>query len=143
MRSVVLLVFITISAQSTMTAAQAKEMRCSQSQQVLVKKHISKQISALASADWKSAYGFAAKSFQDAIPADQFKVIIENRYFFLIENEGFTFGACKASKNTFNQLVTIESKSIKYTLAYDLTLVGKRLGIVAASEIQPPSNVVV
>ena len=139
----VLVVLIAISSQSSITPAQAKEVRCNQSQQSLVKKHITKQITALANSDWQRAYSYSAKSFQSSITVDQFKLIIESGYLFLTENGNLTFGACKNSKNAFNQLLTVDSKGEKYELSYNLTLVGKRLGIVAVGGVTPPSEVAI
>ena len=139
----VLVILIALTLQSSITPAQAKEIRCNQSQQSLVKKHITKQITALANSDWQRAYSYSAKSFQSSISVDQFKLIIESGYLFLTENGNLTFGACKNSKNAFNQLLTVDSKGEKYELSYNLTLVGKRLGIVAVSEINPSSEVAI
>lgn len=137
------LIMVVALSQSSVAIVQAKEIRCSKSQQSMVKKHISKQISALVKSDWKSAYSYAAKSFQDSIAEDQFRIIIENGYAFLIENDSVTFGACKNSKTTFSQVVTVAAKGTKYRLTYGLTLVGKRLGIVAVSETVTPIEPVI
>ena len=139
----VLVILIALSSQSAITPAQAKENLCNQSQQSIVKKHITKQISALAKSDWKRAYSYSAKSFQGSISVDQFKLIIESGYLFLTENGNLIFGDCRNSKNAFNQLLTVDSKGAKYELSYNLTLVGKRLGIVAVSEIKPSSEVAI
>ena len=138
-----LLILIALSTQSLLTPAHAKEIRCNKSQQSIVKKHITKQITALSNSDWERAYSYSAKSFQGSITVDQFKEIIESGYLFLTENGNLTFGACKNSKNTFSQLLTVDSMGDKYELAYNLTLVGKRLGIVAVSGVKPPSDVVI
>ena len=142
-KTTVLLILIALSTQSAVTPAQAKDIRCNKSQQSIVKKHITKQITALANSDWERAYSYSAKSFQGSITVDQFKEIIESGYLFLTENGNLTFGACKNSKNTFSQLLTVDSMGDKYELAYNLTLVGKRLGIVAVSGVKPPSDVVI
>ena len=139
-KTAVLITLIALSSQSLMTPAQAIEIRCNQSQQSIVKKHITKQISALKNSDWERAYRYSAKSFQDSISADQFRLIIENGYIFLTENNNLTFGTCRNSKNTFYQLLTVDSMGAKIELSYNLTLVGKRLGIVAVSEVKPPSR---
>ena len=139
----VLVILIALTLQSSITPAQAKEVRCNQNQQSLVKKHITKQITALANSDWQRAYSYSAKSFQSSITVDQFKLIIESGYLFLTENGNLTFGACKNSKNVFNQLLTVDSKGEKYELSYNLTLVGKRLGIVAVGGVKPPSEVAI
>ena len=139
----VLVILIALTLQSSITPAQAKEVRCNQNQQSLVKKHITKQITALANSDWQRAYSYSAKSFQGSISVDQFKLIIESGYLFLTENGNLTFGNCRNSKNAFNQLLTVDSMGEKYELSYNLTLVGKRLGIVAVSEINPFSEVAI
>ena len=139
----VLLISIALSSQASISPAQAKEIRCNQSQQSLVKKHITKQITALANSDWNRAYSYSAKSFQSSVSADQFKEIIESGYLFLTENGNLTFGACRNSKNAFYQLLTVDSKGAKYELAYNLTLVGKRLGIVAVGGVKPPSDIAI
>ena len=139
----VLVILIALTLQSSITPAQAKEVRCNQSQQSLVKKHITKQITALANSDWQRAYSYSAKSFQSSITVDQFKLIIESGYLFLTENGTLAFGACKNSKNAFNQLLTVDSNGEKYELSYNLTLVGKRLGIVAVGGVKPPSEIAI
>ena len=139
----VLIVLISLSLQSSMTPAKAKEVRCDKSQQSSVKKHITKQITALVNSDWERAYSYSAKSFQGSISVEQFKEIIESGYLFLTENGNLTFGACRNSKNAFNQLLTVDSMGEKYELSYNLTLVGKRLGIVAVSGVKPSSEVAI
>ena len=139
----VLIVLISLSLQSSMTPAQAKEVRCDKSQQSSVRQHITKQITALANSDWERAYTYSAKSFQGSISVEQFKEIIESGYLFLTENGNLTFGACRNSKNAFNQLLTVDSMGEKYELSYNLTLVGKRLGIVAVSGVKPSSEVAI
>jgi hypothetical protein len=143
LQATVLLTLIALSSQASISPAQAKEIRCNQSQQSLVKKHITKQITALANSDWKRAYSYSAKSFQSSISVDQFKEIIESGYLFLTENGNLTFGACRNSKNAFSQLLTVDSMGAKYELVYNLTLIGKRLGIVAVGGVKPPSEVAI
>lgn len=99
------------------------------------------QIKALGNSDWQRAYSYSAKSFQSSISVDRFKLIIESGYLFLTENGSLSFGACRSNKNVFNQLLTVDSMGAKYELSYNLTLIGKRLGIVAVSEIKPTSGV--
>ena len=142
-KTAMLMILIALSSQSLMAPAQAKEIRCNKSQQSLVKKHITQQITALANSDWKRAYSYSAKSFQSSVSADQFKEIIESGYLFLTENGNLTFGACRNSKNAFSQLLTVDSMGAKYELAYNLTLVRKRLGIVAVGGVKPPSDVAI
>ena len=142
-KTAVLIILISLSSQSLITPVQAKEIRCNKSQQSLVKKHITQQITALTNSDWKRAYSYSAKSFQSSVTVDQFKEIIESGYLFLTENGKLTFGACRNSKNIFYQLLTVDSMGAKYELAYNLTLVGKRLGIVAVGGVKPPSEVAI
>jgi hypothetical protein len=40
------------------------------------------------------------------------------------------------TKNGFNQVVTVDYHGVKHILSYDLTLVDKRLGVVAANEVK-------
>ena len=47
--------------------AQLLDGKCSQSQQLLVKDHISGQIDAIADQNYQKAYSFAAKSFQEVV----------------------------------------------------------------------------
>lgn len=143
LKTAVLIILISLSSQSLITPVQAKEIRCNKSQQSLVKKHITQQITALTNSDWKRAYSYSAKSFQSSVTVDQFKEIIESGYLFLTENGKLTFGACRNSKNIFYQLLTVDSMGAKYELAYNLTLVGKRLGIVAVGGVKPPSEVAI
>jgi hypothetical protein len=117
--------------------AQAKVSDCSKGQKSASKSRITKQINALTKSDWKLAYGYAANSFQSSVSLDAFKEIITKQYFYLLSNSGFDFGACITSQNIFNQLVTIRYHGEKYVLSYYLTLVDKRLGIVAAKEVKP------
>jgi hypothetical protein len=138
-----LITLIALSTQSSIAPAQAKEVRCNKSQQSLVKKHITQQITALTNSDWKRAYSYSAKSFQSSVTVDQFKEIIESGYLFLTENGNLTFGACRNSKNAFYQLLTVDSMGTKYELAYNLTWVGKRLGLVAVGGVKPPSDVAI
>jgi uncharacterized protein YcfL len=109
---------------------------CSDQQSLVVENHISKQISAISDGDWKKAYSYAAASFQEAVTLDQFKRVINRQYLFLIFNDGFTFSECKNTKDGINQIVLVNFQGRKRTLAYDLTLINDRLGVVAATEIE-------
>ena len=115
-------------------SAQGKTIICSAKQQSLIQSHITGQINALAKSDWEGAYSFAALSFQKAVPLDLFKETIKSQYVFLVFNDGFGFGSCKVTKSGFSQLVTVDYHGVKHILSYDLTLVDKRLGVVAANE---------
>jgi hypothetical protein len=109
---------------------------CSTKQGVTVKDHISKQINAIADGDWQRAYDYAAPSFKQAITLTEFKQVISKQYLFLIFNNGINFGECKNTDQGINQIVYIDFQGKKRTLSYDLTLIDKRLGVVAANEIE-------
>jgi outer membrane murein-binding lipoprotein Lpp len=109
---------------------------CSAEQGVTVKDHISKQINAIADGDWQRAYDYAAPSFKQAITLTEFKQVISKQYLFLIFNNGINFGECKNTDQGINQIVYIDFQGKKRTLSYDLTLTDKRLGVVAANEIE-------
>lgn len=109
---------------------------CSTEQGVTVKDHISKQINAIADGDWQRAYDYAAPSFKQAITLTEFKQVISKQYLFLIFNNGINFGECKNTDQGINQIVYIDFQGKKRTLSYDLTLTDKRLGVVAANEIE-------
>jgi len=109
---------------------------CSAEQGVTVKDHISKQINAIEDGDWQRAYDYAAPSFKQAITLTEFKQVISKQYLFLIFNNGINFGECKNTDQGINQIVYIDFQGKKRTLSYDLTLTDKRLGVVAANEIE-------
>lgn len=109
---------------------------CSTEQGVTVKDHISKQINAIADGDWQRAYDYAAPSFKQVITLTEFKQVISKQYLFLIFNNGINFGECKNTDQGINQIVYIDFQGKKRTLSYDLTLTDKRLGVVAANEIE-------
>jgi outer membrane murein-binding lipoprotein Lpp len=109
---------------------------CSTEQGLAVKDHISKQINAIADGDWQRAYDYAAPSFKQAITLTEFKQVISKQYLFLIFNNGINFGECKNTDQGINQIVYIDFQGKKRTLSYDLTLTDKRLGVVAANEIE-------
>jgi hypothetical protein len=130
------LLLVTFLTPILTSEATAKTTTCSQKQKSAVKKHITKQINAMGESDWQEAYGYAAKSFQNSISIELFAEIIDKQYEFLIINDGFTFGACKNSENTYSQVVRVNFEGSKRTLFYELTLVGKRLGVVSATEVR-------
>ena len=109
---------------------------CSNERKVIVKKHISGQINAIADSDWRGAYSYAAASFQDVVSLAQFKAVINKQYLFLVFNNGINFGDCKNTEAGINQIVSVDFQGKKITLSYDLTLIDKRLGVVAANEIE-------
>lgn len=114
---------------------------CSNQQSMVVENHITNQINAIANGDWQGAYNYAAKSFQQAVSLDQFKRVINRQYLFLIFNEGFRFGECKNTDRGINQIVLVDFQGKRRTLSYDLTLIAKRLGVVAATEISVADQV--
>jgi len=108
---------------------------CSKGRKVIIEKHISKQINAIADGDWQRAYSFAAASFQEVISIEQFEEVINNQYQSLILNDGFTFGECTNTEEGINQIVLVNYQERMRTLSYDLTLIAERLGVVAATEV--------
>lgn len=142
-KAITLLLLVSLLAPILTTEASAKIITCSQKQKAAVKKHITKQITAMADSNWQAAYGYAAKSFQDSIPIELFAEIIETQYDFLMINDGYVFGVCKKSKNAFSQIVNVNFEGAKRTLSYELILVGKRLGVVSASEVRESPGVAV
>jgi len=114
---------------------------CSKGRKVIIEKHISKQIDAIAGGDWQRAYSFAAASFQEVISIDQFEEVINKQYLYLIFNDGFTFGECTNTEQGINQIVLVNYQGRVRTLSYDLTLIAGRLGVVAASQIEPVDDV--
>jgi len=91
-KAVTVLLLVTLLAPVLTFEATAKTTTCSQKQKSAVKKHITKQIGAMAESDWQAAYGYAAKSFQSSIPIELFAEIIETQYEFLMVNDGYAFG---------------------------------------------------
>jgi hypothetical protein len=114
---------------------------CSKERRAVVKNHISKQIKAISDSDWQRAYSFAAASFQESVSLELFEALISKQYKFLISNDGLTFGQCTNTDQGINQIVEIDFQGKKRTLSYDLTLIGERLGVVAATENMPTDDV--
>jgi hypothetical protein len=114
---------------------------CSNERRAVVKNHISKQINAISDSDWQRAYSFAAASFQESVSLELFEALISKQYKFLISNDGITFGECTNTDQGINQIVEIDFQGKKRTLSYDLTLIGERLGVVAATENIPTDEV--
>ena len=106
---------------------------CSSDQQVVVSDHISGQISALEKLDFKKAYTYAAKSFQEGFTLDQFEAVISRQYQMLITNNGYSFTECLAEAGYFVQGVSVATDSDEIDLTYRLTLIDKRLGVVAVT----------
>ncbi|GBL33146.1 hypothetical protein EMGBS13_01670 [Actinomycetota bacterium] len=112
---------------------QLTEGNCTQSLQLLTKDHISGQIDAIADQNWQKAYSFAAKSFQDSISLERFTQIIAKEYFLLISNQGYTFGRCEIKGDEITQEVLIKSKKGNFQMQYRLSVVDKKLGVIAAA----------
>ncbi len=121
------------SCANTSPLAQLTEGDCSKAQQLLIKDHISGQIDAIADQNWQKAYSFAAKSFQDSISLERFTQIIAKEYFLLISNQGYTFGRCEIKGDEITQEVLIKSKKSNFQMQYRLSVVDKKLGVIAAA----------
>ena len=130
------IIFTLLVTSCSPAVVEEKLGSCSTEQGVTVKDHISKQINAIADGDWQRAYDYAAPSFKQAITLTEFKQVISKQYLFLIFNNGINFGECKNTDQGINQIVYIDFQGKKRTLSYDLTLTDKRLGVVAANEIE-------
>jgi hypothetical protein len=112
--------------------------QCSKDQQLVLSDHISSQIDAIAKFDFKKAYTFAAKSFQDNVSQIQFERIIVGQYQMLITNNGYSFTDCLAEPDYFVQSVVVDTDEGKIDLTYRLSLVENRLGVVAVT-VKPSS----
>ena len=113
--------------------AQLPEGSCSQSQQVLVKDHISGQIDAIADQNWQKAYSFAAKSFQETIDLERFTQIISEQYVLLITNKGYTFDSCEIENERLVQKITVVGLNDDFRMTYRLSVEDQKLGVVAAA----------
>jgi hypothetical protein len=113
--------------------AQLPEGSCSQSQQVLVKDHISGQIDAIADQNWQRAYSFAAKSFQETIDLERFTQIISEQYVLLITNKGYTFDSCEIENERLVQKITVVGLNDDFRMTYRLSVEDQKLGVVAAA----------
>jgi hypothetical protein len=113
--------------------AQLPEGSCSQSQQVLVKDHISGQIDAIADQNWQKAYSFAAKSFQEMIDLERFTQIISEQYVLLITNKGYTFDSCEIENERLVQKITVVGLNDDFRMTYRLSVEDQKLGVVAAA----------
>ena len=107
--------------------------KCSQSQQLLVKDHISGQIDAIADKNWQRAYTFAAKSFQERIDLDRFTGIISQQYVLLITNKGYTFDSCEIENERLVQKITVVGLNDDFRMTYRLSVEDQKLGVVAAA----------
>jgi len=131
-----LLLLTACSRQSEST--QSELGPCSSDQKVVVSDHISGQISAIEKLDFKKAYTYAAKSFQESVSLAQFESVVTRQYQMLITNNGYNFTECLAEEGYVIQSVRVATNSGEIDLSYRLTLIDKRLGVVAVT-IKPAS----
>ena len=106
---------------------------CTQSQQLLIKDHISGQIDAIADQNWQKAYSYAAKSFQESIPLERFTQIISEQYVLLITNQGYTFDSCEIENERLVQKITVVGLNDDFRMTYRLSVEDQKLGVVAAA----------
>ena len=95
------------SRQSESTQLELGE--CSGEEKDLVSDHISGQISALEKLDFKKAYTYASKDFQESFTLEQFESVISRQYQMLISNEEYSFTDCQSEKDYFIQDVIVQS----------------------------------
>ena len=113
--------------------AQLLDGQCSQSQQLLIKDHISGQIDAIADQNYQKAYSFAAKSFQEVVSLERFTQIISEQYVLLITNKGYTFDSCAIEDERLVQKITVIGLNDDFRMTYRLSVEDQRLGVVAAA----------
>ena len=118
--------------------AQDEPGACSSDQKVVVSDHISSQIDAIEKLDFKKAYTYAAQSFQDSVSLAQFESVVTRQYQMLITNNGYSFTECLAEEGYVIQSVRVATDSGEIDLTYRLTLIDKRLGVVAVT-VKPSS----
>ena len=111
---------------------------CNSDQRVVVSDHISSQIDAIEQLDFKKAYTYAAQSFQDSVSLAQFESVVTRQYQMLITNNGYSFTDCVAEAGYYIQSVRVKTNSGEIDLTYRLTLIDKRLGVVAVT-VKPSS----
>ena len=111
---------------------------CNSDQKVVVSDHISSQIDAIEKLDFKKAYTYAAQSFQDSVSLAQFESVVTRQYQMLITNNGYSFTDCVAEAGYYIQTVNVATNSGEIDLTYRLTLIDKRLGVVAVT-VKPSS----
>jgi hypothetical protein len=121
---------------NTSPLSQLSEGDCTQSQQLLIKDHVSGQIDAIADQNWQKAYSFAAKSFQESIGLERFTQIISEQYVLLITNKGYTFDSCEIVGEQLVQKITVSGAKDDFRMTYRLTFEEERLGVVAAAVTQ-------
>lgn len=134
--AIALLLLVACSRQSETT--QSELGPCSSDQKVVVSDHISGQISAIEKLDFKKAYTYAAQSFQDSVSLAQFESVVTRQYQMLITNNGYSFTDCVAEEGYYIQSVRVKTNSGEIDLTYRLTLIDKRLGVVAVT-VKPSS----
>jgi len=113
--------------------AQLLDGQCSQSQQLLIKDHISGQIDAIADQNYQKAYSFAAKSFQEVVSLERFTQIISEQYVLLITNKGYTFDSCEIENERLVQKITVVGLNDDFRMTYRLSVEDQKLGVVAAA----------
>ena len=113
--------------------AQLLDGQCSQSQQLLIKDHISGQIDAIADQNYQKAYSFAAKSFQEVVSLERFTQIISEQYVLLITNKGYTFDSCEIENEQLVQRITVVGLNDDFRMTYRLSVEDQKLGVVAAA----------
>jgi hypothetical protein len=121
--------------------AQLLDGQCSQSQQLLIKDHISGQIDAIADQNYQKAYSFAAKSFQEVVSLDRFTEIISQQYVLLITNKGYTFDSCEIENERLVQKITVVGLNDDFRMTYRLSVEDKKLGVVAAAVTEVSEDV--
>jgi hypothetical protein len=121
---------------NTSPLSQLSEGDCTQSQQLLIKDHVSGQIDAIADQNWQKAYSFAAKSFQESIGLERFTQIISEQYVLLITNKGYTFDSCEIVGEQLVQKITVSGAKDDFRMTYRLSFEEERLGVVAAAVTQ-------
>ena len=131
-------VFFLSSCASSNNEIKAEIGECSSVQKMMVSDHITGQNRALEKSDFKKAYTFAAKSFQESFTLDQFESVITGEYQMLLSNNGYSFTECLAEEDYFVQSVSVETNAGVIDLTYRLTLVDKSLGVVAVT-VKPSS----
>lgn len=129
------------SCANTSPLDQLTEGNCTQSQQLLIKDHISGQIDAIADQNWQKAYSYAASSFQESISLERFTQIISEQYFLLITNNGYTFDICEIVGEQIVQKITVSGAKDDFRMTYRLTFEEARLGVVAAAVTQISEDV--
>ena len=121
--------------------AQLLDGQCSQSQQLLIKDHISGQIDAIADQNYQKAYSFAAKSFQEVVSLERFTQIISEQDVLLITNKGYTFDSCEIENERLVQKITVVGLNDDFRMTYRLSVEDKKLGVVVAAVTEVSEDV--